>query len=140
MERAFEEVAIEQAGVQKPPPPVYLAQDFVDMRPSEEIRIGSDAIYDEASQDEQKHIDMDEADELARTAGLLLDNLKHDQSQKFQNSGFLSLMRQIRDREVHVEGDKLVDVSPSSSPDFNRQNPQWIPPQHRLAKNCSSGF
>ena len=113
MERAFEEVAIAQAEAQISSTPIDLAQDLVDMHPFEEVRIGSDTIYHQASQEEQEHTDKDNADELARTAGLLLDNLKHDQSQKFQNSNFLSLMRQLRDREIHVEGDKLVDVSSS---------------------------
>ena len=56
----------------------------------------------------------DDADALANTANQLLENVKNDQSIKFQQSNFLSLMRQLRDREVHVEGDKIVDVSPSN--------------------------
>ena len=55
----------------------------------------------------------DDADALADTANQLLENVKNDQSTKFQQSNFLSLMRQLRDREVHVEGDKIVVVSPS---------------------------
>lgn len=108
MERAFEEVSFEQAELVESLPAMDLAHD---MRPTEETRIGSDTIFEEGAQENQNHSHEDNADELARTAGQLLDNLKHDQSQKFQNSSFLSLMRQIRDREVHVEGDKLVDVS-----------------------------
>ena len=73
--------------------------------------IGSDAILDEASKQDEEHSPEWEADELARTAGQLLDNLKHEQSQKFQDSSFLSLMRQLRDKEVRVEGDNMVDVS-----------------------------
>ena len=76
-------------------------------------RIGSDRILDEAVKGKQEHEGENDADELARTAGQLLENLKHDQSQKFQESNFLSLMRQLRDREVRVEGDKLVEVSVS---------------------------
>ena len=76
-------------------------------------RIGSDRILDEAAKAKQEREGENDADELARTAGQLLDNLKHDQSQKFQESNFLSLMRQLRDREVRVEGDKLVEVSVS---------------------------
>lgn len=49
-------------------------------------------------------------DALSRTAGQLLDSVRHNQSDKFQNSQFLQLMRQFRDKEVVVEGDKLVDV------------------------------
>ena len=79
-------------------------------------RIGSDRILDEVQEKEKDQNEHDEADELARTAGQLLENVKGDQSQKFQESNFLSLMRQLRDKEVRVEGDKLVDVSiPSSS-------------------------
>lgn len=58
--------------------------------------------------DVQREVD---ADELAKTAGQLLDSLKHEQSQKFQQSNFLALMRQLRDKEVRVEGDKMVDVN-----------------------------
>ena len=80
-------------------------------------RIGSDSILDEAQKGGEESNDADDAEELARTAGQLLENVKGDQSQKFQESNFLSLMRQLRDKEVRVEGDKLVDVSiPSSTP------------------------
>ena len=82
--------------------------------PWDEIhRVGSDRILDEPLEEKQEHEGKNDADELARTAGQLLDNLKHDHSQKFQESSFLSLMRQLRDREVRVEGDKLVQVSTS---------------------------
>ena len=79
-------------------------------------RIGSDRILDDA----QKRMgeegnEADDGEELARTAGQLLENVKGDQSQKFQESNFLSLMRQLRDKEVRVEGDKLVNVSIPSS-------------------------
>lgn len=70
-------------------------------------------------QDEDQRADPqlhDEADDLARTAGQLLDSVRHDQSQKFQDSSFLALMRQLRDREVRVEGDRMIDVSTSLSP------------------------
>ena len=83
----------------------------------EQTRIGADRISEDARKKEKHHNNHDEADELARTAGQLLENVRGDQSQKFRESNFLSLMRQLRDREVRVEGDKLVDVSmPSSTP------------------------
>lgn len=50
-----------------------------------------------------------EGDDLARTAGALLDSVSEDTSTKFQNSNFLALMRKLRDREVVVEGDKMVE-------------------------------
>lgn len=58
-----------------------------------------------------------QADEdLARTAGELLANLADNESSKFRESSFLSLMRRLRDREVHVRGDKMVDVDVSPAP------------------------
>ena len=71
-------------------------------------RIGSDRILDEYREDSGGHGESDEADELAKTAGNVLENVKGDQSTKFQESNFLSLMRQLRDREVKVNGDKIV--------------------------------
>lgn len=50
-----------------------------------------------------------DADELARTAGLLLETVRDEQNPKFQNSMFMGLMKQLRDREVVVEGDQIVD-------------------------------
>ena len=57
-----------------------------------------------------------DTDELSRTAGELLEKVQHDQSHKFQESKFLALMRQLRDKEVRVEGDKMVDVSNPPNP------------------------
>lgn len=74
-------------------------------------RVGSDRIKNRITKEERAQSQTNDADELARTAGELLNNVKHDQSQKFQNSTFFSLMRQLRDREVQVEGNKIVDVS-----------------------------
>lgn len=53
-------------------------------------------------------------DEMAETAGRLLERVADNTSEKFQNSQFLELMRRLRDREVRVEGDKMVEVSASS--------------------------
>lgn len=83
----------------------------------ENSRIGSDRILDGAQRMGEEGSGADDAEELARTAGQLLENVKGDQSQKFRESKFLSLMRQLRDKEVRVEGEKLVDVSiPSFNP------------------------
>ncbi|KAF8542078.1 hypothetical protein BDD12DRAFT_826662 [Trichophaea hybrida] len=51
-----------------------------------------------------------DSDALARTAGQLLDSVRQDTSEKFQNSNFLALMRKLRDHEVVVEGDKMVET------------------------------
>ncbi|KAJ9647868.1 hypothetical protein H2199_001644 [Coniosporium tulheliwenetii] len=55
-------------------------------------------------------------DELAATAGQLLESVSSNTSKKFQESQFLQLMRRLRDREVRVEGDKMVEVSLTHSP------------------------
>ena len=81
-------------------------------------QIGSDAILQESSKQEENHQPDREADELARTAGQLLETLKHENSEKFQNSTFLALMRQLRDKEIRVEGDQMVDVSNLSPKQF----------------------
>lgn len=56
--------------------------------------------------DQEKH----DADELAKTAGQLLDTLSQDTSQKFQESQFVALMRKLRDKTVKVEDGKMVEV------------------------------
>lgn len=75
----------------------------------EEIRIGSDTIPQNDKQNSQSP--SNDADELARTAGHLLNSVSHETNEKFQQSSFLALMRRIRDREVHIEGDEFREVS-----------------------------
>ncbi|RJE25516.1 peroxin 20 [Aspergillus sclerotialis] len=77
----------------------------------EDIKIGSDNIPNMNHEDAKTQVN--DADELARTAGQLLDSVRHDQSQKFKESNFLALMRRIRDREIQVEGDEFREVSTS---------------------------
>lgn len=50
-----------------------------------------------------------DGDELAHTAAMVIENLKHETNPKFQNSQFMGLMRQLRDGEVVVEGDRVVE-------------------------------
>ena len=52
----------------------------------------------------------EEDDALAATAHELLEKVEHNQTDKFRNSQFLGLMRKLRDREVKVEGDKMVET------------------------------
>jgi hypothetical protein len=49
-------------------------------------------------------------DEMAATAGRLLERVADNTSEKFQNSQFLGLMRRLRDGEVKVQEDKIVEV------------------------------
>jgi peroxin-5 len=52
-----------------------------------------------------------EQDDLARTAGLLVDAIRDEQNPKFKNSQFLGLMRKLRDGDVVVNGEDLVSRS-----------------------------
>ncbi|KAF8919851.1 hypothetical protein CPB85DRAFT_1275653 [Mucidula mucida] len=55
-------------------------------------------------------------DELARTAGLLLDTIRDEQNPKFKNSQFMGLMQQLRDRKITVEGNQMVENDTSYAP------------------------
>jgi hypothetical protein len=86
-----------------------IESDRTELGVDDQIRIGSDLITNttDANVQEQNQ----DPDELARTAGSLLESLSHENSKKFQESNFLALMRRIRDREVHIEGDEFREVS-----------------------------
>ena len=86
-------------------------------------RLESDPIADEMLREEHESaIEMEDEqtdsikqqeddDALAMTAQELLEKVEHNKTDKFRNSQFLSLMRRLRDREVKVEGDKMVETS-----------------------------
>lgn len=76
---------------------------------AEQPRIGSDNIL--ARTQENALSPEAEVDDLSRTAGELIDALKNEHNDKFKQSNFLELMRQLRDKEVRVEGDQMVSVS-----------------------------
>ncbi len=79
------------------------------------MRIGSDSIsyngHETARTAEQNSRD---ADELARTAGRLLNSMAGETSSKFEQSQFLSLMRKIRDGQVVVRGDEFHEMDQSA--------------------------
>ena len=83
----------------------------IDAHPFLYTSIESDQIINEAHGKEHQQFGVNNEDELARTAGELLDTVKHEHSAKFRESKFLSFMGQLRDRKVRIEGDKVVDVS-----------------------------
>jgi len=76
----------------------------------EQERLGADRIHDPMKADQEQLERQDDPDALSRTAAMLLDSVKDNQSDKFQNSQFLELMRQLRDKEVRVEGDEIVST------------------------------
>lgn len=67
-----------------------------------DAKIGSDAIEYTETQDRTVEKDAHDANELARVAGQLVQNVSHETNEKFRNSQFLDLMRRIRDREIEV--------------------------------------
>jgi len=72
-------------------------------------RIGADTIHDSRSDEGRE--EQEDPDALSKTAGKLLNSVEHNQSSKFQNSQFLTLMRQFRDKQALVQGDKIVEAS-----------------------------
>lgn len=72
-------------------------------------------------QKEEQQPQRNDEDEMAETAGRLLERVADNTSEKFQNSQFLELMRRLRDREVKVQEDKIVEVD--AAPQSNAQPP-----------------
>lgn len=62
-------------------------------------------------EEQPKLSEQEEADRLAQTAGELFDRLRHerDTDDKFRNSTFLALMKRLRDREIVVAGNDMVE-------------------------------
>ncbi|KAM3418764.1 hypothetical protein BST61_g4737 [Cercospora zeina] len=88
--------------------------DIEEMHPMASMH-GADIEYDTMQtpiEDGQEQINqINDDDALAATAEELLEKVKHNQSDKFKNSQFLALMRRLKDREVKVEGDKMVETT-----------------------------
>jgi len=75
-------------------------------------------------------------DEMAATAGRLLERVADNTSEKFQNSQFLGLMRRLRDREVRVQEDKIVEVDGAQQQTGNTTST----PQVNIHQQPSSQF
>ncbi|KAI7216295.1 hypothetical protein KC333_g4926 [Hortaea werneckii] len=91
----------------------------------------ANALEDLAQQPEQMEEDKQENkgqddDALAATAEELLNKVEHNKTDKFKNSQFLGLMRKLRDREVKVEGDQMVETT-VSQPSVTSTPSQPIP-------------
>lgn len=72
---------------------VNMIDELENAQTPEQARIGADLIHDPMSES-QARPEHEDPDALARTAGQLLDSVRGNQSEKFQNSEFLGLMRQ----------------------------------------------
>ena len=68
-------------------------------------------LVEQESKQKEEQPKLNDDDEMAATAGRLLERVADNTSEKFQNSQFLELMRRLRDREVRVEGDKMVEIN-----------------------------
>lgn len=64
---------------------------------------------EEIAQKELSQQPDNDGDELARTAAVLLESVKNETNPKFQNSQFLGLMKQLRDGQMVVEGNQMVE-------------------------------
>ncbi|KAH8170881.1 hypothetical protein LIA77_09662 [Sarocladium implicatum] len=56
---------------------------------------------------------------VAEAAEQLLDSVQHEQGEKWQNSVFLSLMRDFRDGRKDIVGSEILDTDPSPSPVYS---------------------
>ena len=72
----------------------------------------------------QEQPPLNDEDEMAATAGRLLERVADNTSEKFQNSQFLQLMRRLRDHEVRVEEDKIVQVAQGDAANSSTQQNQ----------------
>lgn len=84
------------------------------------MRTPEPEVVEQKAEEKQEQPKMNDDDEMAATAGRLLERVADNTSEKFQNSQFLELMRKLRDREVRVQEDKIIEVTqPSSSSTAN---------------------
>ena len=86
------------------------------------IAIITETLWDKEFTSQEQHLSQDiklesiesqiqqPSDELAQTAAMLLEQVKHEQNPKFKNSQFMDLMRQLRDGRVTVEGSQMVET------------------------------
>ncbi|KAF8976593.1 hypothetical protein BGZ46_008129, partial [Entomortierella lignicola] len=62
-----------------------------------------------SAQESNPIADQNNKEALAKTAGMLLDSVDTQGNEKFKNSSFMNFMRRLRDQEVAIEGNKLVE-------------------------------
>ncbi|KAJ3537512.1 hypothetical protein NM688_g6677 [Phlebia brevispora] len=94
-----------------PPQPQQISQTLMVQSQWDEAFMSQEALTNiEHAMDAQEAQKprVEDPDELARAAGKVIDAVRHEQNPKFKNSQFLGLMQQLRDREVIVEGDKMI--------------------------------
>ncbi|TPX48541.1 hypothetical protein SeMB42_g02961 [Synchytrium endobioticum] len=58
---------------------------------------------------QQEEVTVDSKDALSKTAGMLLDIVANSTNPKFKQSKFLHFMERLRDQQVAIEGNKIVE-------------------------------
>ncbi|TID21358.1 Serine/threonine-protein kinase [Venturia nashicola] len=123
--------AMERDLAHEEPWPDNMATEYPQALMDELDQENLDRSYQQLQSDKEKHEPEQRGftdEELARTAGALLDSVSHDTSTKFQESVFLRLMRKIRDHEVRVEGEHFVEnTSRSGSASIFAQKAESLP-------------
>lgn len=102
-----------------------LHNDLQNLQPADGLQtlLQDNILESEAQKEELKDETKEDDDALAATAQELLHKVEHNQTDKFKNSQFLNLMRKLRDREVKVRGDQMIETvsaihpSRTSTPD-----------------------
>lgn len=98
-----------QSASQHSPPTTVFPKIGSDLIPPTTQNLTSNTTENQQEQEQPQQATDADADSLALTAGELLHSVKDDSSEKFQQSNFLALMRRLRDREVVVRGDDIVE-------------------------------
>lgn len=94
----------------------------------------------DAEMDQQKQQEDDDA--LAQTAQELLEKVEHNKTDKFRNSQFLALMRKLRDREMKVEGNEMVETNVRAAPlsSLKTSPPRTYSPDSAYVSGTSSPY
>ncbi|KAK0542985.1 hypothetical protein OC846_006333 [Tilletia horrida] len=105
----------QQQQVSTPEPAWATAFAAFDQQQQDKLAEQEPATEQEAEQQQRPHTTVEDADELAQTAGRLMETIAHEEDAKFKQSRFLDLMRRLRDREAGIEGTDIVAKDPTST-------------------------
>ncbi|KAK0533857.1 hypothetical protein OC835_002885 [Tilletia horrida] len=90
--------------------------EFDQQQQHEDVAQAEQQPQTEEPQQQQRPLNtIEDADELAQTAGRLMETIAHEEDTKFKQSRFLDLMRRLRDREAGIEGTDIVAKDPSAA-------------------------
>lgn len=75
-----------------------------------EAQQSNDAWAKEFEQQENSTTSASDKEALARTAAMLLETVDTESNPKFKQSNFMALMHKLRNKEVSIEGNKMVET------------------------------